>query len=229
MVWTVAVAGLGLVRAMHFVQLAAQAALTLHNKALQVVSNAPVNLFFDTTPVGQLLNRFSKDLDSVDMMVPEFMFTFFESVFFLLGIIIFCGVTFPAFLIVLLPLTFVFVHWRNLFAATTTQLKRIEGTTRSPLFTAFTELTSGLSHIRAFDMTAEFTGRFAAAVDTSSRVFFQLLTLTLTLTLVLVNEVFFHLQAMTPWMILRMDNIAAMLLFGVALGETKPYPNCLLS
>lgn len=72
-----------------------------------------MNLFFDTVPLGSLLNCFSKDLDSVDLMVPEFLFTFFESLFFLFGILIFCGFNFPAFLGILVPLAVLFVYWRH--------------------------------------------------------------------------------------------------------------------
>jgi len=38
----------------------------LHNKILGKVIRAPINLYFDVTPIGKILNRFSKDLQVLD-------------------------------------------------------------------------------------------------------------------------------------------------------------------
>jgi len=183
--WTLCVGVFGWIRIAIFKELACQAALEIHNAILLKVIQAPVNLFFDTVPLGSLLNCFSKDLDSIDLMVPEFLFTFFESLFFLLGILLFCAFNFPAFLAVLLPLAVLFVYWRNLFASSSTELKRTEALTRSPLYVAFKELLEGLPHIRAYGMLSTFERHFATKVEANAKVFFAL-------------------NAMTPWMILRM-------------------------
>jgi ATP-binding cassette subfamily C (CFTR/MRP) protein 1 len=53
-----------------FVYLAAYAASkTLHSTVLYGVLRAPMS-FFDTTPIGRVINRFSKDIDSVDSSLP---------------------------------------------------------------------------------------------------------------------------------------------------------------
>jgi ABC-type multidrug transport system fused ATPase/permease subunit len=43
-----------------------QGALGEHNTVIEKVMSAPVNLFFDVTPIGKILNRFSRDLEILD-------------------------------------------------------------------------------------------------------------------------------------------------------------------
>ena len=43
-----------------------RAAKKLHEEMLNKVLNAPINLYFDVTPIGRILNRFSKDLNVVE-------------------------------------------------------------------------------------------------------------------------------------------------------------------
>jgi ABC-type multidrug transport system fused ATPase/permease subunit len=54
-----------------FVYLAAYAASrTLHSSILYGVLRAPMS-FFDTTPIGRVINRFAKDVDSIDSSLPS--------------------------------------------------------------------------------------------------------------------------------------------------------------
>ena len=41
----------------------------LHNRLIKRVFQAPINLFYDVTPIGKILNRFSKDLAIIDEQV----------------------------------------------------------------------------------------------------------------------------------------------------------------
>ena len=52
-----------------YIGLAVQGASSLHEGMLTRVFQAPMS-FFDTTPVGRILNRFSKDMASVDEVLP---------------------------------------------------------------------------------------------------------------------------------------------------------------
>jgi ABC-type multidrug transport system fused ATPase/permease subunit len=60
---------LGRTLLVHYV--AIKSCSTLHSRLLDGVLRAPVNKYFDVTPVGRILNRFSKDLDAVDQPLPE--------------------------------------------------------------------------------------------------------------------------------------------------------------
>jgi ABC-type multidrug transport system fused ATPase/permease subunit len=42
------------------------AARKIHRLILHKVLNAPINLYFDVTPIGRILNRFSKDLNVLE-------------------------------------------------------------------------------------------------------------------------------------------------------------------
>ena len=57
--------------------LSLRAANRLHTEMISKVMSAPINLYFDTTPIGRILNKFSKDMDVVDMNLPFFIGGFF--------------------------------------------------------------------------------------------------------------------------------------------------------
>jgi len=46
------------------------ASKTLHNNMLDNIVRSPMQ-FFDTTPLGRILNRFSKDIDMIDEAIPR--------------------------------------------------------------------------------------------------------------------------------------------------------------
>ena len=58
-----------IVSSVSFMVVAVAASKNFHNKVFAAVLAAPVNLFFDVTPVGRILNRFGKDIDQIDILV----------------------------------------------------------------------------------------------------------------------------------------------------------------
>jgi len=75
----------------------------LHMELLKRCLRAPI-AFFDVTPVGRIVNRFSKDLDTVDTLIPRNFEMWYMCMFKVLGTIFVISYSTPFFLMVLLPL-----------------------------------------------------------------------------------------------------------------------------
>ena len=80
----------------------------IHKRLLTNILRLPMS-FFDTTPSGQILNRFSKDINTVDETVPRSIRTFIFTCFTVLSTIIVISYATPLFMIVILPLTILYV------------------------------------------------------------------------------------------------------------------------
>lgn len=62
----------------------------LHDLLLKNVMRAPTTSFFDITPVGRILNRFSKDVDTVDNVLPMTLRGWITCLFAVLSYYVFC-------------------------------------------------------------------------------------------------------------------------------------------
>ena len=126
----------------------------LHSRLLNSVSNASL-VFFSTTDSGAITNRFSQDLQLVDMQLPMGVQNVVLCVFIAVGQIILIiaslprvGLTFPVILGVLYLV-------QNFYLQTSRQLRFMDLEAKSPLYTNFLETLSGLSTIRAFGWTRQ--------------------------------------------------------------------------
>jgi ABC-type multidrug transport system fused ATPase/permease subunit len=120
-------------------------------------------MFFDVTPSGRIINRFAKDLDSVDTYLPDFMHDSLTTFGELLATLMVCAVSSPAFLMVVPGLLWYTLRTRALFSASSRELKRMEAVNRSPIFTCFSEAASGIATIRAFGQGTAATSRWIAS------------------------------------------------------------------
>ena len=135
-----------------------RASRQLHTGLVAAVMRAPLS-FFDTTPIGRIVSRFSKDMYSIDQEVLEFGdFFIFMSAMLLGSFAIIAAVT-PWFVAVLVPLALVYLRFVYFFRAISRESKRLESIARSPVFAHYSETLGGISTIRAY--AAE--GRFAHA------------------------------------------------------------------
>lgn len=127
-----------------------RASVFLHDKMLHSVFNAPTT-FFDTTPSGQILARFGKELETVDRSVPDgigsVLFCFLQIFITVSGL---AGVVTPRMLV---PVVFVGIFYKSVmgkFRPAARDLKRCESKTRSPIYTHFGEALRGAETIRSF-------------------------------------------------------------------------------
>ncbi|VDM20631.1 unnamed protein product [Wuchereria bancrofti] len=123
----------GLLKALIFVHVSLNAASQLHNRMFDSVIRGTVR-FFDTTPSGRILNRFSKDMDEIDVKLPFTAEVFLQNSLTCMGYLIMIAWVFPSFLLPCLFLLCIFTIFVLCFRAGITSLKRFENLSRSPLF-----------------------------------------------------------------------------------------------
>ncbi|KAG0330517.1 Canalicular multispecific organic anion transporter 2 [Podila humilis] len=125
-----------------------RASKRLHYGLLNNVLRLPMS-FFDTTPVGRIVNRFSSDCFSIDEVIPwGFHDMFFCGVATIGGLIVIAVAT-PWFLIIIPPVAVTYIYVQFYYIASSRAFKRIESITKSPMYQHFTETLAGTSTIRA--------------------------------------------------------------------------------
>ncbi|XP_037524946.1 multidrug resistance-associated protein 1 [Rhipicephalus sanguineus] len=143
----------------------------VHDRMLHRVLRAPM-AFFDTTPMGRILNRFSKDVDAADVTLPfnarmllvQFMRTVVAFVLIALQT--------PLFLTAVLPLLLIYYYIQKVYIATSRQLKRLESVSRSPIYVHFSETVTGSSSIRAYGVGKRFVDHSDELTDINHSTYF---------------------------------------------------------
>merc|ERR1719285_14757 len=132
------------------------ASFGLHDKALQRVMRAPIAKFFQITPVGRILNRFTGDLDQVDNLLPDFMQQSIGIVLTTVSTLILIAYNSPWFLLMAMPICFLYALVFDYFRQISRQMKRLELVTKSPIFSSFEETLNGLITIRSLGIQKYF-------------------------------------------------------------------------
>nr|AIU41639.1 ABC transporter family protein [Hevea brasiliensis] len=154
---------LTLVRAFSFAFGGLHAAVQVHNTLLNKIIDAPVQ-FFDQTPAGRILNRFSSDLYTIDDSLPFILNSLLAHFVGLLGIAIVLSYVQVVFLLLLLPFWFIYSKLQFFYRSTSRELRRLDSVSRSPIYATFTETLDGSSTIRAFKSEDCFLVKFIELV-----------------------------------------------------------------
>uniref|UniRef100_A0A671T4Z4 ATP-binding cassette, sub-family C (CFTR/MRP), member 2 n=1 Tax=Sinocyclocheilus anshuiensis TaxID=1608454 RepID=A0A671T4Z4_9TELE len=140
------------------------ASRTLHTSLLSNILKVPM-MFFDTTPSGRIVNRFAKDIFTVDEMIPM---SFRSWILCLLGVLgtlfVICLAT-PIFTAVVVPMAVIYYFVQRFYVATSRQLRRLDSVSRSPIYSHFGETVSGLSVIRAYGHQQRFLKQNEDTID----------------------------------------------------------------
>ncbi|KAF1329529.1 Abc transporter c family member 2, partial [Globisporangium splendens] len=170
----------------------------LHDELFRRVLSAPINRYFDVTPVGRILNRFSGDLDQMDSILPQQYQNFFQTTSVFLGSLVVCAMTSFWVGLSYLPMLLIFVVTGLYFKKTSREVKRLDGISRTPVFNLFGETLNGLATIRAFKMQDKFVKLNKEAVD---------------------NNATFYLSywAAGRWLAIRLDWLSVLIIFVVSL------------
>lgn len=144
----------------------------LHDRMLDAILRTGIR-FFDSTPVGRVLQRFSRDVESVDLFLQRS----FESAIHILIEIILCliliAVLVPWSLVVILPVLVVYYRVQMDYRAPAREVKRFDSIARSPRYAHFKETLTGLPVIRAFGRQDWFLRSFEEKLHESQRMFFN--------------------------------------------------------
>lgn len=162
-----------------------------HNRMLKSILHGTMQ-FFESTPVGRILNRFSKDLNSIELILPS---SFKDFVFCILDVttsLVLISIITPWFIAVLVPMIFLFLFIevcikqkkiknkntnrsinfmliQRFYVASASKLKRLESITKSPIFAHFSETINGMNTIKAFRAQDRFTDVLETKIDSNSR------------------------------------------------------------
>ncbi|KAG1689590.1 hypothetical protein DVH05_002099 [Phytophthora capsici] len=144
----------------------------LHNELFRRVLAAPVTTYFDVTPVGRILNRFSNDLDQMDSLLPQQWQNFVQNMSLSVGGFIVCALASYWIGLSYVPVVVALVVTGVYFKRTSREVKRLEGISRSPVYNLLGETLNGVQTIRAFRMQTTFEAMNAQAVDENASFFF---------------------------------------------------------
>ncbi|KAJ2863548.1 hypothetical protein GGH94_003542, partial [Coemansia aciculifera] len=170
---------------------------TTHRNMLAAVFRSPMS-FFDTTPLGRILQRFSKDQLSVDEVIPRTFGSWFQNFSVVLLSLTVIVVSMPAFGLVIVPMILFFFYLKNYFLETSRTLKRLDSTTRSPIYASFQEMLVGVSTIRAYGKSERFMAENLRKIDTNQRCVYPYLSL-------------------NRWLAVRLEFMSALIIFATAM------------
>ncbi|KAJ8030792.1 hypothetical protein HOLleu_27302 [Holothuria leucospilota] len=162
------------IRTIWLFQICVNSSKNLHNQMFAAIIRTHMQ-FFDTNPVGRILNRFSKDIGFMDESLPvafsDFNQVFFQTLASLITIFIFN----PIVIAFSFPLIILFGFVRVYFLATSRDVKRIEGVCRSPIFSHLSSTLQGLTTVRAFRAQDRFVDKFDMYQDIHTESWFAFL------------------------------------------------------
>ncbi|KFQ24968.1 Multidrug resistance-associated protein 1, partial [Merops nubicus] len=143
----------------------------LHFNLLHNVLRSPMS-FFERTPSGNLVNRFSKEIDTIDSTIPPIIKMFMGSTFNVIGACIIILLATPIAAVIIPPLGLVYLFVQRFYVATSRQLKRLESVSRSPVYSHFNETLLGVSVIRAFEEQKRFIKQNDMKVDENQKAYY---------------------------------------------------------
>lgn len=145
----------------------------LHERLMGAVTRARFK-FFDVTPLGQIMNRFSKDLEAVDQEVAPIAIGVMTCALGIVVTIVLIAAITPGFLIAAVFITLAYYFVGSFYLSASRDLKRLESVQRSPLFQQFGETLSGVTTIRAYGDERRFIRENLQKINTQSRPFIYL-------------------------------------------------------
>uniref|UniRef100_A0A665UHU8 Cystic fibrosis transmembrane conductance regulator n=1 Tax=Echeneis naucrates TaxID=173247 RepID=A0A665UHU8_ECHNA len=168
------VLALGCFRGLPLVHTLLTVSKRLHEQMLSAVLRAPMAVL-NTMKTGRIMNRFTKDMATIDDMLPLVLFDLIQLTLIVTGAIFTVSIIRPYIFIAAIPLALIFVILRKYFLRTGQQLKLLEAEARSPIFSHLIISLKGLWTIRAFGRQTYFEMLFHKALNTHTATWFHYL------------------------------------------------------
>lgn len=165
----------------------------IHRQLIESVTRARFR-FFDSTPLGQIMNRFSKDIENVDQDIAPVAVGVIHCLGSIITVVVLISVVTPVFIIAAIFITILYFAIGMVYINSSRDLKRLESTQRSPLYQQFGETLTGSTTIRAYGDERRFIRDNLAQINTHCRPFI-------------------YLWAANRWLAFRVDVVGALVAF----------------
>ncbi|RLN67554.1 hypothetical protein BBP00_00001541 [Phytophthora kernoviae] len=160
------------IRCFFYIKVCMACSTNIHFKYLQKVMAAPITTFFDVTPVGRILNRFSRDLDEVDNSLSYMGLWLLLCIFQVAASMVVCAAVNAYMLIVYVPVGYGCWIAVRVFQSSARELKRFDSVTRSPILNLVSETISGIETVRSYKMVKPFSTRCEELVNYNAKFLF---------------------------------------------------------
>ncbi|XP_014813456.1 PREDICTED: canalicular multispecific organic anion transporter 1 isoform X2 [Calidris pugnax] len=147
---------------------AVRASRVLHQQLLSNILRVPMS-FFDTTPTGRIVNRFAKDIFTIDETIPMSFRSWLSCFMAIISTLLMISLATPFFALVIIPLSIFYYFVLRFYVSTSRQLRRLDSVTRSPIYSHFGETVSGLSVIRAYGHQERFLQQNENTMDINQK------------------------------------------------------------
>ena len=162
--------GLSYIRLLKTTACVLSASTALHKGAVEALLKAPL-LYFQQNPLGRILNRFSSDLMKADQELPDMLFMYLDSLFLVASAGMFCVYSMPYLVIALFPALILCLKVQKLYRATSREVLRLTGISRSPIFALFSRTLRIRDTLRAFAAQPGFEKEATALVERNSALY----------------------------------------------------------
>ncbi|NXF32663.1 MRP2 protein, partial [Nyctibius bracteatus] len=147
---------------------AMQASRVMHQQLLSNILRVPMS-FFDTTPTGRIVNRFAKDIFTIDETIPMSFRSWLSCFMAIISTLLMISLATPFFVLIIIPLSIFYYFVLRFYVSTSRQLRRLDSVTRSPIYSHFGETVSGISVIRAYGHQERFLQQNESTMDINQK------------------------------------------------------------
>lgn len=144
----------------------------MHDEMLRSVLRSPIR-FFDSTPVGRILQRFSRDVESVDIYLQWSFVSVVHSILQVIVSLFLILFLIPWMIVIIVPVMLLYYRVQNDYRRPAREVKRFDSVARSPRYAHFKETLQGLVVIRGFKKEAWFLNNFYERLAYSQRMFYS--------------------------------------------------------